>query len=211
MHKLSTALIAAITLVISSMSYGDTITVDTSKLSSNEKAQLYGIAAKNNGSADVSKSVAAAVPSTESLDRVTSAINSISTVGAGAIVATAKGVGTAASDFAKTPAGTAVVAGAIYHFIGDSVLTQFKQLILLPVVWVIFTAVMAKLFKAMIISGVELSTPREPISVLFGLIKFNRAPFVTYKYIDPHKYDFHHFAVGIVYLIVSIVIIMHII
>lgn len=211
MHKLSTALIAAITLVISSMSYGDTITVDTSKLSANEKTQLYGIAAKNNGSADVSKSVAAAVPSTESLDRVTSAINSISTVGAGAIVATAKGVGTAASDFAKTPAGTAVVAGAIYHFIGDSVLTQFKQLILLPVIWVIFTIVMAKIFKAMIISGVSSSTPREPISILFGLIKFNRAPFVTYNYIDPCEYDFQHFVAGIIYTLVSIGIIMRII
>ena len=206
MNKFGAIIVTLIAL--SSSCFGDNITIDTSKLSESEKAAMYKLAAKTPEAATVTSD---GVGKKDSIDKVAEAINSISTVGAGAIIATAKGVGAAASDFAKTPAGTAVVAGAIYHFIGDSLITQFKQLFILPIFLLFFTVMMAKTFQNMITDKTEILQQREPTSILFGLIKFDRGPVIVRTYVSSHHYDLQHLIVGVVYTAVTIVCILKII
>lgn len=200
--------VIAMLIALSPSCFSDTITVDTSKLTGDEKAAVYKLASQN---PEASKVIGNGTNKKDSIDKVAEAVNSISTVGAGAIIATAKGVGTAASDFAKTPAGTAVVAGAIYHFIGDSLITQFKQLFILPIFLLFFTVMMAKTFQNMITDKTEILQQREPTSILFGLIKFDRGPVTVRTYISSHHYDLQHFIVGVVYTAVTIACIVKII
>ena len=136
----------------------------------------------------------------EILTQTVDAVQQISVIGAGAITATAKGIGAAASDFAKTPAGMVVTVGAIYHFIGDSLLDKFMRIFVKPFLILAVAFIGYRLFIKLCIDVVEYENlPGR--TILFGLWTTSpKRQIKKISYIASGAYYAQHFFVGLVTL-----------